>query len=333
MDLNFIIRLYGLFVSLWFVANQFFQDAWWPFVVLDKFAEYFLVASVPILLISLFTKKKLTMVLAVLPVLVTGYFYMPLLKPAGDAVAVEANDTLRIATYNIWNHNKDLAGVVELLRTTNADVVAVQEITDVQQEEFVERMSALYPHYLVSEQVYGGTTALFSKLDLYNVQELNFNIDRPAVIAEVKKNGSAVAVVSAHLNPSFWAYHDQPLLEIPRNYHRYIKDQNTQASMIIDALSARDGLSGAVLACDCNSQETASTNRLLSTYFKDAFRFIGLQLGEAPEAGLQYERKLSHIDYVWFAGDIKPVSIFRAKSGAGSDHAPVMADFYIAAED
>jgi len=143
----------------------------------------------------------------------------------------------------------------------------------------------------------------------------------------VSVEGFIIGVVSAHLNPSFWAYHDQLLLEIPGNYHQYIKDQNTQAQRIIDALEKRTHLSGSVLACDCNSQETASTNRLLQTYFEDAFRSIGLQLGAPEESVLNYERKLSHIDYIWYVGSLKPAAVYRAKSGAGSDHAPVLADF------
>jgi len=264
--------------------------------------------------------------MALCAILVASFFYAPLLVPSNRQLAA-AEPELRIATYNIWNHNIDLQAVVEQINALNVDVIAVQELTDVQQASFIEQMSATYPHYYISEQVYGGTTGLFSKLPLSNVQALNFNIDRPAILADVMVDAMVVTVVSAHLNPSYWAYHDKPLLEIPGNYHQYIKDQNAQARMIIDAVQVRENSHAIVLACDCNSQETASTNRLLRSYFKESFRSVGFQLGQPDEAALQYERKLNHIDYIWFTGSINPTAVYRARESAGSDHAPVVADF------
>lgn len=331
--MHFVIRIYAIFVFLWFMTNIFLQDAWWPLVVLDKFAEYFLVAAVPLLVLSLVLnsrvlKKRSTILLALIPVVVAGYFYAPLLKPNFISGKPPSLPDFSIATYNIWNHNTNLPGAVKITNATNADVVAIQELTDVQQAEFIERMSVIYPHYYVSQPVYGGTTALFSKFELENIQELDFDIDRPAILADIRVGGSVLTVVSAHLNPSFWAYHDRPLLEIPKNYHQYIKDQNTQAQMIIDAVKLRKDSAAAFLACDCNSQETASTNKLLRTYFKDTLREIGFQLGRRPVNGrLKYELDLSHIDYIWFAGNVTPRAIYRARESAGSDHAPVMAEF------
>lgn len=326
--MNFVIRLYTIFVSLWFVTNLFFQDTWWLLVVLDKFAEYFLVAAVPIFIFSLASKKIVTILSAAVPIVVAGYFYIPLLNPK-IAVTQPALQRLSVATYNIWNHNTDLEGVVELVNAADADVIAIQELTDVQQAEFAERMLVTYPYYYISQQVYGGTTAMFSKLELTNIQELDFSIDRPAILADVHYGDVVLTVVSAHLNPSFWAYHDKPLLEIPQNYHQYIKDQNMQAQTIIDAVKLRTESHATFLACDCNSQETASTNKLLRTYFEDAFRATGFQMGEPELEQFKFERDLSHIDYVWFVGNISPHAVYKAVESAGSDHAPVVATFFI----
>jgi|GEM_PF-1353156 len=327
--MNLILRTYSLFVSLWFAVNLFLQDSWWLPVGLDKFAEYFLAASIPLFLLALLTRKSLTIILGIIPILVASYFYLPLFIPEQQVALKPDSSPIRIATYNIWNHNTDLKRVVKLVNDINADVIAVQEMTNVQKAEFVERMSVTYPYYYVSKPIYGGTTALFSKLVLSDIQELDFDIDRPAVLANVTHEGELITVVSAHLNPSFWAYHDQPLQEIPGNYHQYIKDQNTQALVIIDALKLRLESSASVLACDCNSQETASTNKHLRSYFKDTFRTLGYQFGTPAEQKFKFERKLSHIDYIWFSGNVHPSAIYRAKEAAGSDHAPIVADFYI----
>jgi len=324
-----LIQAYSVFVVIWFLANRFIQDSWWGLTILDKFAEYFLVASIPVFILSWFFRGRAMVLFSLLPVLVTAFFYLPFVSKFPIPMTKPNAGYFRMATYNIWNHNTNLDIAVKTINEINADAIAIQELTDVQQSEFVTLLSPSYPHYYVSQQVYGGTTALFSKTELINAVELDFDIDRPAVVADVEWNGNVISVVSAHLNPSFWAYHDKPLLEIPGNFSGYIKDQNTQAQMILDEFVKRSDSNAHMLACDCNSQETASTNRLLRTQLKEPFRTLGWQMGMESGGKIKYEKNLSHIDYIWFAGDAQPVAIYRATETAGSDHELVFADFYL----
>ena len=312
---------------LWFIANQFFQDTFWGIVVLDKFGEYFLFASIPVFIVALLSMKKVAIFSATPPLMVCGYFFLPFFLQFQTPQAQSADVYLRVATYNIWNHNDDLDAVVKLINSSGPDVIAIQEITEAQRAKFVDLLSVAYPYYHVSKPVYGGTTALFSRIELQNLIELDSGIDRPAIVADFEWQGKLISIVSAHLNPSFWAYYQKPWLEIPGNYLQYIKDQNTQAQMIIDALKTRTDSIAHFLSCDCNSQETASTNRLLNSLFKETFRSLGWQLGDPIESNLRYERDLSHIDYIWYTGDVEPIAIYRSRGSAGSDHEPLFADF------
>lgn len=323
---------YAVFVLLWFTANQLFQDSWWGIVILDKFAEYFLVAAVPIFLLSLLSRHTITVLLAVLPVAIAGYFYAPLISNFSKHTIIDRSERLRVTTYNIWNHNKELYAVDNIIKSIDSDVIALQEITEDQRLVVMNYLNSRYPYSHISKPILGGTTALFSRYSLENIIELDFGIDRPAIVADMQWQGVRVTVVSAHLNPSFWAYYQQPWYRIPGNYHQYIKDQNQQAAMIIEEVKTRTESAAVFLACDCNSQETASTNKLLRSYFKETFRSLGLQLGSPTNEALEFERKLNHIDYVWFAGSVEPAALYRAKESAGSDHQPVIADFYLSAE-
>lgn len=262
-----------------------------------------------------------------IPVAITAYFYAPLFWPITKPPQTTNAADIRIATFNIWNHNKDFQGITTIINDINADVIAIQELTEEQKPQLKTMLLPTYPHHYISQTIYGGTTALFSKHPLENIQELDFGIDRPAILADMTVNGIKMTAISAHLNPSFWAYHNKLWREIPAAYHQYIKDQNTQASMIVEAASKRSQSQAIFLACDCNSQETASTNRVLGAFFKDAFRTIGWQLGSPTEENLAYEHKLSHIDYIWFNGEVTPLGVYRAKNTAGSDHNPIVADF------
>jgi len=99
------VLVYALFVLLWFVANRLVQDIAWPLAVLDKFAEYFLAASIPVFLLALMSFNLKTVIAGLIPVLITGYFYLPLLIPNKNSHNTDSSQALRIATFNIWNHN------------------------------------------------------------------------------------------------------------------------------------------------------------------------------------------------------------------------------------
>jgi len=320
------VVFYAVFVIAWFVANTFFQDTVSVQVALDKFASYFLVLSVPVLVLSLFTKRLWISVLAVIPVAISAYFYGSYLIPQGVGRTSDA-PRITIATYNIWNHNTDFDGIAALVDSLGADVIALQEITEDQRDEIEQRLKVSHPHSYISREIYGGTTGLFSKRPLSNIQELDFGIDRPAILADVSVGEETVTVISAHLNPSYWSYANQPLMKIPARFHQYIKDQNTQATMIMDAAAERIDSRAVVLACDCNMQVTASTYKFLSAHFVDAHRQVGYQTGQPSNSVFDYEDRLGHLDYLLMKGEIKVTALYRAKETMGSDHAPVVGDF------
>jgi len=323
------VNLYAVFLVAWFLSSRFIQDSWWGLVVLDKFAEYFVLPAGIFLLLSFFTRSKSTMVFAVFPVLIFLYFYGSFFYPISVQGRSGESQYLRVATYNIWNHNQDLEQVAVAVINTQADVIALQEITEEQEKDLIAGLESLYPYFHVSKPVFGGTTAMFSRYPLSEVKEIDIGIDRPSIIANIVWKNQAVTLISAHLNPSFWAYWRQPWKKIPENYLQYIKDQNDQVLAIQSELEQRGTVNVAILACDCNSQETASTNRLLRKIFKDAFRTVGWQIGSIPSSRLSFERNLLHIDYLWYSGNTTPISVYRGVQTAGSDHEPVVADFIV----
>lgn len=329
---RFVVIVYAAFVIAWFLTYLFIQDSWWGLVLLDKFAEYFILPSGFIFLLSILCRKASAKLLASIPVLICLYFYSSFFLPISFPGRLLVDQQFRVATYNVWNQNTELNQIINVVIGTEADVIALQEITESQRDVLIAGLQPQYPHNYVSKPVNGGTTAIFSRTPLSNVTELDIQIDRPSILANVEWNKQVVTVVAAHLNPSFWAYWRQPWQKIPGNFVKYIKDQNEQVLAIQNELLQRGDVVATFLACDCNSQETASTNRLLEKTFKDTFRSIGWQLGSTPDPNLRFERNLTHIDYIWFSGKAKPTAIYRGRQTAGSDHEPVIADFRLGVE-
>jgi len=322
-----LVTLYSAFVFIWFLANRLVQDSVWVFVVLDKFSEYFLLPAIIVLFASLLTKKALIVLLASIPVVISAYFYAPILYPATTPNLLEEDRRFRVATFNIWNHSSNIGKIADVIKTTQADVIALQEITEDQRFELKRGLQSDYPFHHISQEIFGGTTALFSKHPMGNIKEIDIQVDRPSIVADLTWQGIPITVVSAHLNPSFWAYWRQPWKKIPGNYLIYIQDQSAQVEAIFNEINQRKEAEAIFLACDCNSQEAASTNRRLRKRFKDAFRTVGLQIGGTGDRNTEFERDLTHIDYVWFSGRAKPNAVYRGTVPSESDHAPVIADF------
>jgi len=120
---------YCLFVTIWFLVRLVWPDEWWPFVLLNKLALYFLLAAMPVLLLALTTRRTKVIFAAIVPFLIFLYFYSLYLLPRKTPTLLEPD--IRVLTYNIWNQNRDLQSVVNLIIDIGADVVAVQEVMEI----------------------------------------------------------------------------------------------------------------------------------------------------------------------------------------------------------
>jgi endonuclease/exonuclease/phosphatase (EEP) superfamily protein YafD len=83
----------------------------------------------------------------------------------------------------------------------------------------------------------------------------------------------------------------------------------------------------AILACDCNTQETSGTYRLLSDHLVNAARAAGWNLTADTLPGTRRKTRLQRLDYVFFRGPIVPLGVYVVTDIGGSDHHPLLASF------
>ena len=324
MLIKTIIKIYFLLIVLWFGMYLLEHIQWWPFVLLDYIGYFFFWPAIPILLVALFLKNIRYAGMAIVPILIFTFFFHPFLPPRTIQNYEKAH--LRVLTYNIWNQNREIDRIASVIEQIDADLIGIQELKQAIRSELIDRLSNKYPYYYVSTPTRGGTTALFSKSLLTSITELDFGVDRPAIIGETTVNGRDITIISAHFNAIYYAFHNRPIRDIPRAIEQYIVDQNKQAKLLIDFLQ-KHGSSAIVLACDCNSHATASTHRILQTFFTDAAAHIGWALGSTPVKNAIYERDLNRVDYIWYSGALTPAGVYRMIDSGGSDHLPVFGDF------
>jgi len=70
-----------------------------------------------------------------------------------------------------------------------------------------------------------------------------------------------------------------------------------------------------------------SSYRLVADGLQNAARTSGWSFTNHLPTGAQIDRRLEHIDYIFYRGTAKPNRVVLPESTAGSDHFPIIATF------
>ncbi|MCI0394067.1 MAG: endonuclease/exonuclease/phosphatase family protein [Chloroflexi bacterium] len=272
------------------------------------------------------SRQKKVVVLALAPLLIFarlyGAYFVP--RPARPADPPD----LRVMSYNVLFANNDVEAVVQIVERYRPDLLALQEVRPRMMSELSERLADSYPYAMAGEyqryQERYGTTAAFSRYPLLARQVLDLGAERQAIVLRVIAGEHEVVFIAAHL----LAYNMQfvPLGEWPQAANQRVQDQNEQAQRIL-AEGQREPADVFILACDCNSQETASSYLILAEYLTNTARSAGWRWSQAPPAGAGRDHNLLHIDYIFYRGPVTATGVYTVDNKGGSDHRAVVADF------
>ncbi len=155
----------------------------WPFELFAHFRWQVGAAALALLLASLVLRRPWMMVVACVTVALQ---WLPGVLMSGRASAHEpaaltcSDDQLRVVTANAWFTNTDHAALVAWLSRSDADIVALQEITP-QWALALEPLARTYPYRKVMprDDPYG--IALLSRWPIDDAQLVAFSGRRPAV--------------------------------------------------------------------------------------------------------------------------------------------------------
>jgi len=173
----------------------------WPFELFAHFRWQVGVAALALLLASLVLRRPWMMVLACVTVVMQ---WLPGILMSGRASAHEptarpcSDDPLRVVTANAWFANSDHAALIAWLSRSDADIIALQEITP-QWALALEPLARTYPYRKVipREDPYG--IALLSRWPIDDVQPVDFSGDGlPSLVANVDVHGRKLRVIVLH---------------------------------------------------------------------------------------------------------------------------------------
>ena len=240
-----------------------------------------------------------------------------------DHLQCEKLHMLTVMTYNVGDGLADLDQLVDVLRTSSADIVGIQELAPSQAEAIAQELAGDYPHQVLHPDGIPGK-GILSRFPLTETTQLDHHPGRPDLQGRVETPDGDLNVLVAHPPPPRFGRNRQQLDAL----------SNAQIRQIIEAVSTGDPV---VLLTDFNRISWHAAYRQLSSAgLIDAYAVSG------PGLGLTLPTRLAHpasrnsplgrmplppilrVDYVWHTRHFRATGSWVGQN-AGSDHLPVLA--------
>jgi endonuclease/exonuclease/phosphatase family metal-dependent hydrolase len=239
---------------------------------------------------------------------------------------------MRIVTYNVhkcrgMDRREHPARIVEVLRETQADIIALQEVLSVEgsarerhQARFIAEELGMSYHIGENRRLHGGAygNVILSRLPLLRAAH-NYDITwsgrerrgclRADFLVEIGERASLLHVFNIHLGTAF------------------IERRHQARKLVSDEILNNTALEGARVALgDFNEWTRGLASRLLGTHLQSADVRYHLKRARTYPGVLPF----LHLDHVYYDDqlELKRLTLHRSRTAlVASDHLPLVADF------
>ncbi|WP_069770780.1 endonuclease/exonuclease/phosphatase family protein [Streptomyces sp. LUP30] len=255
---------------------------------------------VPVLLVLALVRRSATAVIAVvLPAVVWVNLFGGLLVDRTGS-----GGDLTVATHNVNADNPDPAGTARDVAASDADVVALEELTATAAPVYEKTLAATYPYHSVQ-----GTVGLWSKYPLSTVKPVDIKLGwTRAMRATVATPQGEVAVYVAHL----------PSVRVKLRAGFTARQRDTSADALGEAI-ADEKLTRVILLGDLNGTMNDRSLNAVTSQMRSTQGAAGSGFGFSWPASFPMAR----IDQIMVKG-VDPVTSWTLPQTA-SDHLPVAA--------
>lgn len=309
------INAYGFSVTAFLLLRWLIGESWGLIAFFNSIAHLLFLPAVILLPMALLLRRRES-VLLVLPALlafVIGYAEVFVPRTA------QAAGSLHILTYNMKSITSDFDPLVAIIRDADADVVALQELSQPMADHLAVVMAEEYPyqatHTMANEPVFGqGVLSRYPIVDdtywqmHMAMQRVTLDVDGPLVF-----------------------YNTHPVMPLSRNGF------DRRAEEITDLLARAAREAGPVLlAGDFNMSDQSADYWRMSARYQDSYREAGWGLGltfpstmspdgrRSASSLLQWIPPLVRLDYVFHDATFEAVDARVWPTSGGSDHLPVL---------
>jgi len=310
--INFRLMVFGWIWNI-FLLLMLLPSRPWTVEIFATLLNVLLLPSIPILLVYSFKRMWRYAALWLLPsvvfVLVYGALFVPDTARTGyDGPGIP----LSVMTFNLnANAVHSMQNRIDMIRESGADIVALQEVSDLNAYKIDSQLSDIYPYRILYPLGPAGS-GILSKYPLSEEDVFHGASDslfHTKTLVDI--DGIWICVISAH---------PPPPLSI--DDFRIGSDRYNELHHVLGKIP---GNTPALIMGDFNMSDTSVNYSLMTDAgFHDAFREVGWGLGWTFPIPVP----LLRIDYIWHSGEFMPVAAHNGGRSV-SDHLPVIATFVL----
>jgi endonuclease/exonuclease/phosphatase family metal-dependent hydrolase len=262
--------------------------------------------------------------LLAIPISLFLWFYGVMFIPK-LGIENEEKAPFNILTFNVQESNSNTNALLEIIASSPAEVIALQEVSPSLNELLGESLKSEYPHQIFNRP---GHLAVFSQFPIDDYR-LHLTQPWPFQSMVLTIHGDPVHLINAHLaKPGL-------LLFLERGDFSEIKElasaRKEQVERILGVTGSKE--LPTVLACDCNMTSLTATYSQLTHQLQDAYLRRGWGFGNTflIPRGFDINSNINfpfqRIDYLFYSPELSVLSVSVISKESGSDHRPLLAQF------
>jgi vancomycin resistance protein VanJ len=308
-----LIGAYGLSVT-GFLVVRLIGEQWMIVEIFNSFAHLLFVPAFVLFPLCLLMHRFRLIIVLIPPVLAFLLSYSVFFTVRSASAAPDASQ-IHLLTYNLKSQTDNLDAAITVIRDSDADVIALQELSEEASAVFTEKFAESYPYQALHPQP-GEPIPGLGVLSRFPITadeywRIYFGQERLGLkIGERDVTLYNVHAVFPFAANGFVQRHEE----------------------IVEILErAKSETTPVIIAGDLNmTDQSADYGRIVSD-FADTYREVGWGMGftfpdyRMVNPALSFIPLLSRIDYIFHNDDFQPLEAYVWSSSGGSDHRPLRA--------
>jgi vancomycin resistance protein VanJ len=322
--------MYGGVVTTLLVVKLVAGGDWLPVELFSSFLPLSLLPALILWPVSLWRRRWRLSALLVTAVIAFVVWYGGNFVPSGVPRSSTAA-TLRLMTYNLHAETNAIAPLAAVIRESQADLVALQEVSPELAQVLSRELSDAYPYQALhpaSDNAILGQGVL-SRYPIRTDEYWRIALGHQRV--EVDLGDESLTLYNTH-----------PVHPFRLREGKLFDSSGHQQEVDVILSRAKRDTGPVIIAGDFNMSDQSSDYQRIAQDFNDAYRERGWGLGftfpdfayaSALPANLPvmslFVRPLARLDYVFHSADLQALSAYVVANSGGSDHRPVLAEFSV----
>jgi endonuclease/exonuclease/phosphatase (EEP) superfamily protein YafD len=304
---------YGLSVT-GFLALRLVGEQWTIVEIFNSFAHLLFLPAFVLIPLCLLMRRFRLIVVLIPPVVAFLLSYSVFFTPRSSSAPPDALQ-IHLLTYNLKSQTQNLDLAIAVIHDADADVVALQELSEEAAATFAETFAESYPYQALHPQP-GEPIPGLGILSRYPITadeywRIYFGQQRLGI--EINERDITLYNVHAMFPfaPNGFVQRHQEIVEILER--------------------ARSETTPTIIAGDLNMTDQSPDYGLILANYADVHREIGWGMGftfpdfQTAIRRLSFIPPLARIDYVFHSADFQAVEARVWSSSGGSDHRPLYA--------